>query len=176
MAAFFTTALFSFGVYLCLTAGSGPLLGLWSAGELKLGVVTALVAAAVSFRYFAADVSPRLLNPLRWLQMLKYVCGGFFIELAKANWDVAMRVITGRIRPGIVRVESGMDSDAGMVMLANSITLTPGTLTVDVEEDTRTLFVHMIDVPEGMESRYAITADELFGLYDCAEAVRRLTQ
>ena len=66
--------------------------------------------------------------------------------MAKANIDVAYRVITGRIKPGIVKISPKLKTDAGLTMLANSITLTPGTLSVDVDEETNDLYVHWINV------------------------------
>ena len=79
--------------------------------------------------------------------------GPFFIELAKANLDVAYRVITGRIRPGIIRLRSGMKSDFALFLLANSITLTPGTLTVDLDEKSNDLFIHVINIDEVTEKK-----------------------
>ena len=96
--------------------------------------------------------------------------------MAKANVDVACRVLTGRIRPGIVRVRSGMQSDLGVLMLSNSITLTPGTLTVGVDEETNDLFVHMINVPEGTENREFLEAREVFSIYDCPSWIRRIAE
>ena len=66
--------------------------------------------------------------------------------MAHANIDVAYRVITGRINPGIVRIAPDLRSDAAITLLANSITLTPGTLSVDIDEKTNDLFVHWINV------------------------------
>ena len=65
--------------------------------------------------------------------------------MARANLDVAYRVITGRIKPGIVRISPGLKTDFGIAMLANSITLTPGTLTVDADGKNN-LYVHWINV------------------------------
>jgi multicomponent Na+:H+ antiporter subunit E len=48
------------------------------------------------------------------------------------------------IRPGIVAIRTSLKSDVGKLMLANSITLTPGTLTVDVSDEY--LFIHWINV------------------------------
>lgn len=64
-----------------------------------------------------------------------------------ANLDVVYRVIHPDmpIHPGIVKVKTGLKSDAGRTMLANSITLTPGTLTVDITDDGY-LYVHWINV------------------------------
>jgi multicomponent Na+:H+ antiporter subunit E len=88
----------------------------------------------------------RLLNPLRWLYFAAYIIHPFSVELAKANIDVAKRVITGKIRPGIVKINPELHSGAAITLLANSITLTPGTLTVDIDEKTNELYVHWIYV------------------------------
>jgi multicomponent Na+:H+ antiporter subunit E len=89
-----------------------------------------------------------MLNPVRWFIFLGYLIGPFFIALAKANLDVAYRVITGKIKPGIVRISPDLKTDFGITMLANSITLTPGTLSVDIDENTNDLFIHWINVDE----------------------------
>jgi len=73
----------------------------------------------------------------------------FFVfswELIKSNFDVARRVITPSlpINPGIVEVKTKLNSKIGRLILANSITLTPGTLTIEIVEDK--LFIHWIDV------------------------------
>ena len=73
----------------------------------------------------------------------------FFVftgELIKANVDVALRVLSPviPINPGIVEIKTNLKTDIGRLFLANSITLTPGTLTVDIKGDR--LFIHWIDV------------------------------
>ncbi len=70
----------------------------------------------------------------------------FLFELIKSNLDVARRVITPSlpINPGIVEVKTKLKSRMGRMILANSITLTPGTLTIDIQDDT--LYIHWIDV------------------------------
>ncbi|MDC7233081.1 MAG: Na+/H+ antiporter subunit E [Spirochaetales bacterium] len=69
----------------------------------------------------------------------------FLVELIKSNIDVMFRVISPRVRinPAIVEVKTALKSPAGRMALANSITLTPGTLTVDLVDDK--LFIHWID-------------------------------
>lgn len=64
-----------------------------------------------------------------------------------ANLDVVYRVVHPEmpIHPGIVKVRTGLKSPGGRTMLANSITLTPGTLTVDITDDGY-LFIHWINV------------------------------
>ena len=70
----------------------------------------------------------------------------FCSELIKSNLDVAFRVLHPRlpINPGIVKVKTTLDSPLGRFILANAITLTPGTLTVDTRGDT--FFIHWINI------------------------------
>jgi multicomponent Na+:H+ antiporter subunit E len=70
--------------------------------------------------------------------------------MTKANLDVAYRVITGKIRPGIVKIDSELKGSLAQAMLANSITLTPGTLTVDVDDsgETGVFYIHWINVTD----------------------------
>ncbi|MCG6859990.1 MAG: Na+/H+ antiporter subunit E [Chromatiaceae bacterium] len=70
----------------------------------------------------------------------------FTRELVKSNLDVARRIISPevRINPGIVEVKTKLKHPTYRLILANSITLTPGTLTVEMIDDS--LFIHWIDV------------------------------
>ena len=67
------------------------------------------------------------------------------VELVKSNIDVMFRVVTPRVKinPAIVEVKTRLKSPLGRLALANSITLTPGTLTADIKDDR--LFIHWID-------------------------------
>jgi multicomponent Na+:H+ antiporter subunit E len=151
MIAFTVTAGIAFAFYLLLTWGSGTI-GAWSLEEWIAGAVLSLIVGAIAGRV-AFDrkrsgerSSLRLLNPLRLVLFLVYLIGPFFWAMAKANLDVAYRVLTGRIRPGIVRLRTGLHTEFGITLLANSITLTPGTLSVDVDKESGDLFVHWIYV------------------------------
>ncbi|MDY0150070.1 MAG: Na+/H+ antiporter subunit E [Kiritimatiellia bacterium] len=176
MVAFVVTFGFSYALYLVLTAGSGTAPWFWSSQELLLGAIVAVVVGLAARTFFSSSRPRAGLDPRRWVRAIAYVCGPFFLELARANLDVAYRIITGRIRPGIVRVPSGMSTDLGVLFLANSITLTPGTLTVGIDEDTHDLFIHMIYVPPGLEDREAIDAREIFAMFDCPRWIRRITE
>ncbi|MBU1007209.1 MAG: Na+/H+ antiporter subunit E [Candidatus Omnitrophica bacterium] len=72
----------------------------------------------------------------------------FLWECLKANIDVAYRVIHPNlpIHPGIVKVRTSLKNDTALTFLANSITLTPGTLSVDVDKEKGVLYVHWIEV------------------------------
>jgi len=69
-----------------------------------------------------------------------------FWEIIKANFDVAFRVVHPSlpINPGVVIIKTNLKSDLAKTILANSITLTPGTFTLDIQEDR--LLIHWIDV------------------------------
>ena len=76
--------------------------------------------------------------------------GLFFRELVLSVKDVLIAVLDPR-RPlcsAIVAVPLDVKSDAGITLLANMITLTPGTTSLHVSEDKRTLYVHVLDVSE----------------------------
>lgn len=77
----------------------------------------------------------------------------FICECLKANLDVAYRVIHPGlpIRPATVRVKVGLKSDIGLTFLANSITLTPGTTSVDVDKESGFLYVHKLYLRDGEE-------------------------
>lgn len=140
---------FSLLVYLALTAGSGGLI-LWSFWEISFGVVFAFLTALGAKKLFeVAGVKPSLgfLNPVKWVGFITYLLGPFLFQMAKANLDVAYRVVTGNIKPGIVKINPGLKTDFGLTMLANSITLTPGTLSVDVDGD-KNLYVHWLWVKD----------------------------
>ncbi len=140
---FLVTAVVAYLVYLLLTIGSGTLF-LWNEAELIIGAIFALVVAAlVKNRYLKKSL--RMLNPIRWIIWVIYLFP-FFFAMAQANVDVAYRVITGRINPGIVKISPNLKNDMSLTILANSITLTPGTLSVDVDEETNDLYVHWINV------------------------------
>jgi multicomponent Na+:H+ antiporter subunit E len=111
-----------------------------------------LVAAVVTF-----VTRPRLgifagikLKPSAVIYLFTYL-GYFFGALIKANIDMAKRVLSPSlpIRPGIVEVKTELTSSLGIMLLANSITLTPGTLSVDVIGDI--IKVHWIDCPPDID-------------------------
>lgn len=68
----------------------------------------------------------------------------FLIELVKANVHVAWEILGPRLTmtPGVVAVPLDLKTPFAITLLANLITLTPGTLTMEVSEDHSTLYVH----------------------------------
>ncbi len=106
-------------------------------------VISALIAMA--FATFARVYSVVSWSPVVFYYYLKYLAV-FFIEMVKANINVMRLVFSPRIniRPGIVEIKTELKSPIGRLALANTITLTPGTLVVDIKDDS--LFVHCINI------------------------------
>jgi len=116
----------------------------------------------------------RMLNPIRWIIFVWYIIGPFFVGMAKANFDVAYRVITGKINPGIVKISPDLKTDLGITLLANSITLTPGTLSVDIDEEKNDLYIHWINVKEDVLKGDSVDCKYICGNF--AKWVRRITE
>lgn len=113
-----------------------------------------LIAAAL-VGIFVAWISGSLFGPLSkapvGLKRVAWFVCYFFVfiwECVKANVDSALRLLRPvvPINPGIVKVKTALRSDAGLTFLANSITLKPGTMTVDVDKENGFLYVHWADV------------------------------
>lgn len=79
----------------------------------------------------------------RTVRVVRFV-GFYLAELWRANMRVAYDVVTPahHMRPGIVAVPLDARTDVEITLLANLLTMTPGTLSMDVSDDRRTLFVH----------------------------------
>ena len=112
--------------------------------SLITGVVVS-AAIALAFASFARVYSVIRWSPKVVFYYLLYL-GVFLTELAKANLNVMRLVFSPRIeiQPGIVEIKTELKSPIGRLALANSITLTPGTLVVDIKDDS--LFIHWINV------------------------------
>lgn len=72
-----------------------------------------------------------------------YIIGPFLFALVKANLTVAYLVVTGKTKTAIVEIDPKLKSNIALVLLGNSITLTPGTLTLD-EHDGK-LYIHCLN-------------------------------
>jgi len=77
----------------------------------------------------------------------------FLWEVIKANIQVAYEVITpqNKMKPGIVALPLDAKTDTEITLLANLITLTPGTLSLDVSEDKKVLYIHAMYVYDKQE-------------------------
>ncbi len=116
----------------------------WSAepGSIVTGLAVAAMSTLFFGRYYFHGVK-KLLQPKRYFWLVVYLFI-FIWECIKANFDVAYRVLHPKmpIKPGIVRVQLNIRSAFARTMLANSITMTPGTIAVDIVDDN--MYVHWI--------------------------------
>lgn len=107
------------------------------------GAVISFALAAIFVR--RGDVWHIGVTPLKAYHFIAYT-GVFFVEMVKANINMMRYVYAPRIdiRPGIVKINMRLKSPIGRLALANSIALTPGSLVMDISDDT--LFIHWLDV------------------------------
>lgn len=130
-----------FGLWLLLSGHYTPLL-------LGFGVASCALVVLISARMDVVDreghpihLGPRALTYWPWL----------LVEIVKANIDVAKRIVDPKlpISPTMLRVKASQKTEVGRVIYANSITLTPGTVSVELEGDM--IEVHSLTV-EGAEA------------------------
>ena len=109
-----------------------------------VGSVASIICSAIFTRFFITNVY-KLLQPHRYYWFMIYLFVLIW-ECIKANFDVAYRVLHPAmpIRPGILKVKTTLKSDLARTLLANSITMTPGTITIDIIGDY--LYIHWIYV------------------------------
>jgi len=119
-------------------------------GRIDLQMFTAGIIASVIVALLFHEILPKehrvFTSPIRIFWLLVYL-PVFFYYMIKANFDVVYRALHPKmpIRPGIVKIRTNLKTDSGITALANSITLTPGTLTVDLTDDGF-LYIHWINV------------------------------
>ncbi|MCD6104535.1 MAG: Na+/H+ antiporter subunit E, partial [Thermosipho sp. (in: Bacteria)] len=112
--------------------------------EILVGFFASLVVSVVMKRYYGIRFDLKF--PLRIVKFIFIYLPVFIWKMILANFDVAFRVLNPSLplNPGFVKVKTDLKKQSSKLMLANSITLTPGTLTLDVKEDE--LCIHWIDV------------------------------
>ncbi len=115
--------------------------------HLIVGIFIAVFIAFMTGDFFVSRPHT-LKHPHRYFYFVFYYIPVFLWECLKANLDVAYRVLHPKlpINPGIVKVRTTLKTDIALTFLANSITLTPGTMVVDIDKDNGVLYVHWIDV------------------------------
>lgn len=119
--------------------------GALSLPDVLLGVLIALLVAWLMRAMFRRNFA-RLFKPRCWFWGLVYLFV-FAWYVLRGGMDVVYRVLHPGmpIRPGIVRAQSILETDTARIALANSITLTPGTLTIEVTDDG-VFYVHWLNV------------------------------
>lgn len=127
--------------------------GLWGSltfANVLGGLAVAVVLVAVLPLPSVPDQA--VVKPVALLRFAGY----FFVELVTASAQVVALALRPRLRPNqaVVAVQVRGASDPLLTLLANAISLTPGTVTLEVDRPTTTLFVHVLDVgtdPDGVD-------------------------
>ena len=121
--------------------------------EIIAGVIVAAVVSLISAPYINIFDGIRY-TPKALISVITYL-GYFFIALIRANFDMARRVLSPSlpISPELLEVETQLKSKLGQMLLANSITLTPGTLAVELRHNR--ILVHWIAAPDGISLEQA---------------------
>lgn len=131
--------------------------------NLIVGTVASLICTLFFGRLFVKNVY-KLLEPKRYFWFIIYLFI-FIWECIKANIDVAYRVLHPAmpIRPGIVKVKTTLKSNMAKMLLANSITMTPGTISVDIIGDY--LYIHWIYIRSEDPAEYTSMITGAFEKY-----------
>ena len=132
----------------------------WAALQGEISLVNIVVGYAFGYIILAllarGGVMPSTLAS-RTLRALE-LAGFFAWELALANIRVARDVVRPHttIRPAVVAVPLDVTSDAEILLLSMLINITPGSVTIDLSDDRRTLYVHVMHMESPEASRYEI--------------------
>uniref|UniRef100_A0A7C2BLZ3 Cation:proton antiporter n=1 Tax=Thermosphaera aggregans TaxID=54254 RepID=A0A7C2BLZ3_9CREN len=135
-------------IYLVYTGSYGTL-------EILIALLTGLGASLL----FGQDLvrNPGKLSVTRFLRAVAYLVKYFTIVEAKAHWGVVKLILKpgAKYRPAIVRVPYQVSNEYSIVSIANSITNTPGTVVIDIDENRKVFYVHWIDAKalEDQEAR-----------------------
>lgn len=136
-----------------------------SVSELILGAVVCALLSALLGKMISIELTWK--TPLALILFIVLYIPVFMVELVKANIDVLLRVLNPKlpINPGFVRVKTKLRTNIGKLTLANSITLTPGTISVDADDEA--IYVHWIAVKgrnhDEYESRISGKFEKILG-------------
>ena len=141
---FAAVALVLFGLWLMFSGLFAPLL-------LVLGALSCLFVAWIAKRMGFIEPGGDSIFGLRPIRCLAYI-PWLAWQVAKSNADVALRILAPSkgISPRVFRVPSGQRTDIARTIYANSITLTPGTISIDVSEDEITVHALSREGAEGL--------------------------
>ena len=141
-----------FAINLLLAVAWAALIGAFGIGDLVVGFVVGYAVLWVLHPLFGSD------RYCRHVVRLVALLGHFLGELVVSSIDVALDVLTPgqRSRPAIVGIDLDVSTDIEIVALANLVSLTPGSLTIDISDDRRTLYVHAMFADDAAELRAGV--------------------
>ena len=133
-------------------------------GQILLGLFIALALPLFTVRFWPDR--PRLRRPLKILIYILILLW----DITLANLTVARLILgpTTRLRPAFIRMPLDLCNDFAIVVLTNTISLTPGTVSADISLDRRSLLIHALDVDDAeqmvahLKHRYEQPLQEIF--------------
>ena len=133
---------------------AGWLLFTWnlSPSSLAVGLINSLIVAAMTYPIFVETDEAARRSILPRVDTLGLFLIVLIFTMYVASFRVLWQILRGRINPGIVHFRTRLRSDIARLTLTSSITLTPGTITVFLDDDH--LIVHWLDA-KTTHSRYA---------------------
>lgn len=134
--------------------------------DLVTGAIVSIVVGLIVAN-IVVEKPKKLVEVQRLLWLIAYAIYYFFVAEVKAHLDVMYRILHPKmpVNPGIVRVPYDVETDYAITTIANSITNTPGTITVDVDEDRKVLYVHWITVVDTSDEGARKHISEVFEKY-----------
>jgi len=146
LTSFFLVAVFVFIMYIVYT-------GSISTYDLVTGALAGIVVAAL-FSGITIKNPAKVLNPIRWFYATAYAVKYFFYYETMAHVDVIKRILHPKVpvMPAIVEAPYTVTSDYAITAVACSITNTPGTVVVEVDEKRKVFYIHWI---------YAVTLEPM---------------
>ncbi len=123
------------------------LIGNFNPLEVAWGLIVSLVIAGLTYRFAAIDLPIWMLSPRRWWA-LALLTAEFMRQIVVQNVSLSLRVLRPRlvIRPGIVAIPTALDDDVALTLLGSLMSLTPDTVTLDIDQKRGIIYVHWIDV------------------------------
>ncbi|MEF8757026.1 MAG: Na+/H+ antiporter subunit E [Halobacteriales archaeon] len=138
------------------------------AGEFLIGLAVGLPIAFLFRRMYTTEVPMGVVLRAAPAAVVYVVL--FVKEMVIANLDVAYRVLSPSmpIRPTVIRLPLRVEKDIAIATIANSITLTPGTLSMDYDPDRNALYVHALycDDPENVTAPIRTWEDYALRIFD----------
>ena len=132
------------GLFIALCVGWILWSGYFKPLLLGLGLASALVCTYLALRMRKADGEGSQFKILQHVHQLATYWPWLLLEIAKSNIEVSKIILSGKmsIDPVMIRLKAGQSTEMGQVIYGNSITLTPGTITVDIDDGE--LLVHAL--------------------------------
>ncbi len=135
-----------------------------SAGQVMLGAALGWLIPYATTGFWPEQA--RMHHPLAVMRYLLV----FVYDIVRGSFEVAYLIVRGpaRLRPVFVEVPLALQSDLAISVLANTISLTPGTVSALLSDDRRTLFVHTLDTEDAdalvadIKHRYEVPLQYIF--------------